>query len=395
LHLVSTQDPTLDGLSNQMPFQSTAAMLTTYPPTPCGIATFAAALTSGLESHGSHVEIVRIADELPSRDRRVVAHLDADSAASRRAAASVLNDADVAIIQHEFGIYGGEDGVQVLDVLDLLDTAPIVVAHTVLRDPTRHQRQIFEGVVLRAGTLIVMSQWARRVVVDGFHVDPDKVVVIPHGARTRASRASTNSQLIHARTEPLLVTWGLLGPGKGIEWVLDALGDLRRHGVMPQYLIAGQTHPKVLAREGEKYREMLERRVVGLELEGQVSFDPSYRTMDELDELIERASLVILPYDSIDQVTSGVLVDAVAGGCPVVATSFPHAVELLQGGAGVVVPRRDPRALAKALEPLLTVPGTLECMAATARQIAPTLAWDVVAATYLRVAQRQPAFVAS
>lgn len=360
------------------------SMLATYPPTACGIATFAAALTDGLESHGSRVAVVRVADDLDASDRRVVAELAAGSARSRREAAAVLNDAEAAIIQHEYGIFGGTDGDEVLDVLEQLDSPPIVVAHTVPREPTEHQHRVLEEVAAHAGTLVVMSGWAQSTLLDRFDVDADKVVVVPHGARHRAAPAGAGRRAGAARgAAPLLVTWGLLGPGKGIEWVLEALDELNGHGVSPRYLIAGRTHPKVLAREGERYREMLERRVAELGLEHQVRFDRSYRTMDELDELIERAAMVILPYDSEDQVTSGVLVDAVAGGCPVVATAFPHAVELLESGAGAVVPRRSPPALAATLRGLLSDRDALDRMAAEASRIAPTLSWTAVAARYL------------
>jgi glycosyltransferase involved in cell wall biosynthesis len=356
------------------------SILATYPPTACGIATFAAALSAGLEAHGARVNVARIADDSGPGDRRVIAELVPGSAGSLRTAAAVLNRADIAIVQHEYGIYGGPDGAELLELLGLVDSPPIVVAHTVLREPTEHQRLVLEEVADAAGTLVVMSEWARRTLIDGFDVDGEKVQVIPHGARFRMGD-TTRGEFHDA--DPLLVTWGLLGPGKGIEWVLEALDALNDYGVSARYLIAGQTHPKVLAREGESYRRMLERRVIELGLTDQVSFDDTYRSMERLDELIDQATMVILPYDSLDQVTSGVLVDAIASGCPVVSTPFPHAVELLQSGAGVIVPRKDPWALADELHRLLTDDAALLSLASEARRVAPTLSWDAVAASYL------------
>ncbi len=138
-----------------------------------------------------------------------------------------------------------------------------------------------------------------------------------------------------------MLTWGLLGPGKGIEWAIDALSELSDLQPQPEYVIAGATHPKVRERHGEEYRDMLVDRAARSGSAPHVSFDDTYRDLVSLTELIHSADLVVLPYDSRDQVTSGVLVDAVAAGRPVVSTAFPHAVELLASGAGIVVPQRD------------------------------------------------------
>jgi len=133
---------------------------------------------------------------------------------------------------------------------------------------------------------------------------------------------------------------GLLGPGKGIEWAIDALAQLRDLKPRVKYIVAGNTHPKVFEYEGDVYRNMLIQRAKNRKVD--VEFDPEYRSLASLARLISEASIVILPYDSPDQVTSGVLVDAIAAGRPVIATAFPHAVELLSTGAGIVVPRQDP-----------------------------------------------------
>jgi glycosyltransferase involved in cell wall biosynthesis len=184
------------------------------------------------------------------------------------------------------------------------------------------------------------------------------------------------------------LTWGLLGPGKGIEWVIDAMASLKDLPNPPRYVIAGRTHPKVLAAQGERYRDALVAQSKRLAVADLVSFDAVYRTPEELTALIQTATVVVLPYDSKDQVTSGVLVDSLASGRPIIATAFPHAVELLAGGAGTVVAHGDPDALAAALRQLLTDPDIADSMAAQARGMAPTIAWPVVVGAYLGAAQR-------
>ena len=187
---------------------------------------------------------------------------------------------------------------------------------------------------------------------------------------------------------PTLLTWGLLGPGKGIERVIEAMGSLRELDGPPRYLIAGRTHPKVLAADGEAYRDARAEQARRTGVADSVCFDANYRDVSSLTALVRSSAVVVLPYDSTDQVTSGVLVDAIASGRPVVATAFPHAVELLASGAGIVVDHDDPAALASALRRLLTDPRLAGSMAAEARRLAPAMAWPVVANAYLALAQR-------
>lgn len=357
------------------------AVVSTYPPTPCGIATFSAALCHGLAATGAEVGVVRIGEAPRASGTRVIGTVS-DSDPGRAAdALYALNQADVAIVQHEYGIYAGDDGDSILDLLAAIDIPTVVVAHTVLEDPTPRQRAVLEAVAHAADAVVVMTDAGQDRLRRGFDIDPDKVSVIPHGAAVAASVSPERG----ARGR--LLTWGLLGPGKGIEWAIDALAALHDLDPRPEYLIAGATHPKVLAHEGEAYREMLEKRVAAAGIADHVTFDADYRDLPALADLIASSSVVVLPYDSPDQVTSGVLVDAVAAGRPVVATAFPHAVELLATGAGLVVPRRDPDALAAALRRVLTEPGLATSMAAEARRIAPSLAWPAIAARYARVGE--------
>jgi glycosyltransferase involved in cell wall biosynthesis len=294
----------------------------------------------------------------------------------------LLNQSDIAVIQHEYGIYGGVDGDEVVDIIGGLRIPSIVVAHTILKDPTPHQRSVLEAVAARADQVVVMSEAASQRLCLGFDIDRRKVTTIPHGATVPTKAALKRSG------RPTLLTWGLLGPGKGIERVIEAMGSLHDVRGRPRYLIAGRTHPKVLAADGEAYRDARTEQARRNGVADSVCFDADYRGVSSLTALVQSSAVVVLPYDSTDQVTSGVLVDAIAAGRPVVATAFPHAVELLGSGAGIVVGHDDPKALASALRRLLTEPRLAGSMAAEARRLAPTLAWPVVANAYLGLAQR-------
>jgi glycosyltransferase involved in cell wall biosynthesis len=346
------------------------------------LATFSAALAGGLSARGADVNVVRIADETPPAEGVVLGELVNGSAFSVAAAAELLNRGDVAVIQHEYGIYGGTDGDEVVEVMRNLTVPSIVVAHTVLKRPTPHQRSVLEEVIELADQVVVMSEAARSILYAGFDVDHRKVVTIPHGAALPTAPARKRSG------RPTILTWGLIGPGKGIERVIDAMAVLKHLPGSPQYLIAGRTHPKVLAAQGEAYRDGLVAQAERLGVADSVSFDAEYRTPHAVTELIQAASVVVLPYDSKDQVTSGVLVDSIASGRPIVATAFPHAVELLGSGAGSVVDHDDPEALVGALRRMLTDSRVAGSMASQAREMAPSMAWPVVADAYVGLAQR-------
>ena len=355
-------------------------ILSTYPPTPCGLATFTAALANGLTANGADVSVVRISDGPPSTSTPVIGELVNGSPASVAACAELLNRSDVAVIQHEYGIYGGVDGDEVVDIIEGLRVPSIVIAHTILKDPTSHQRSVLEAVAALADQVVVMSEAAAQRLCRDFDGDRRKVKTVPHGATI-----PTNTTVMRGG-RPTLLTWGLLGPGKGIERVIEAMGSLNDVPGRPRYLVAGRTHPKVLAADGEAYRDARTEQARRSGVADSVCFDAGYRSVSTLTALVQSAAVVVLPYDSTDQVTSGVLVDAIASGRPVVATAFPHAVELLNSGAGIVVGHDDPDALASALRRILTQPRLAGAMAAEARRLAPEMAWPVVAGAYLKLA---------
>jgi glycosyltransferase involved in cell wall biosynthesis len=212
-----------------------------------------------------------------------------------------------------------------------------------------------------------------------------KVSIIAHGASVLET---TMAEPTFRTGQFTVLTWGLLGPGKGIEWGIEAMAMLRDLAPMPRYTVAGQTHPKVLLHEGDAYRDRLHEQVRQADLGSMVTFDDYYRNTSALASLVRSADVVLLPYDSTEQVTSGVLIEAVAAGKPVVATQFPHAREMLAGGAGLLVPHCDPAAIAAALRSIMKRGDVMTKMAAAAAATAPQLLWPVVADQYRELAGR-------
>lgn len=362
---------------------ATYGFLSTHPPTECGLATFNAALAAHLTPGGEPAGVVRVTaggDEVCGAG--VVHTWSARTVVGWQGAVAALNRYEVAVVQHEFGIYPGTDGADLLPLLRRLTVPSIVVLHTVLTNPSSGQRTLLEQIVAAAGAVVVMTHTARDRLLAGYRVDAGKVSVIPHGATDRHAPAGVPHPRRH------LLTWGLLGPGKGIEWALRALARLRDLHPAPVYTIAGRTHPRVLERHGDAYRAGLHRLGALLGISSFVRYEPVYHDEAALSQLINSADVVVLPYDSREQVTSGVLTEAVAAGIPVVATPFPHAVELLTDGPGLVVPYGNPAALAAAVRRILTEPGLAEELTARTRAVAPTMLWPAVAAQYDRLAYR-------
>lgn len=358
----------------------TYGFLSTYPPTQCGLATFTESLATQMAGCAG-VGVVRVVDWLQRDEPRLVVHqMDTTEIGAEQSAAAALNCFDVAVVQHEYGIYPGPDGAAVIDVLRRLRTRIIVVLHTVLEAPTDHQRLVLETVASLADRVVVMTETARLRLLSGYRVEAAKVSLIPHGAPTDWADVAPTSH--HGDPGPIL-TWGLLGPGKGIEWAIEAVAALQDLDPSPRYLVLGETHPRVLAHQGDVYRDGLKARVAELGLGHRVQFDDRYFDRESLRRLVAGAAAVVLPYDSKDQVTSGVLIEAVTCRRPVVATAFPHAIELLSGGAGMVVPHKDALALAGALRRVLTEPGVADGMVRAAERLAPELTWRAVADSYL------------
>lgn len=358
--------------------------LSTYPPTRCGLATFTEALADALTvSPMDDSVIVRVLDApdlTRARDAYRSPHLSAEliGGGSGAAAVAALSACEVAIVQHEYGIYGGEDGDEIIAVLAAVTTPTIVVLHTVLPAPTEHQRAVLTQVCAHASVTVVMTDAARETLIEHYTVDSSLVHVIPHGVASIA----VGTVAPHARKRVL--TWGLISPGKGIEWGIRATARLIAPDQSPdvEYVVAGQTHPKVLAQYGESYRAELTRLVEELGVESSVHLDGRYLERDELAALLAASDVVLLPYDSRDQATSGVLAEAVAAGIPVVATGFPHAVELLSGGAGIVVAHEDPEAIAAALHTILTGDTIARRMRDAALSDAADMSWPAVAEQY-------------
>ena len=363
------------------------ALVGTYPPKQCGIATFTADVEAALRHNGARVTLVPVLADGDSEPPLAAVTIRRDDRLSYVEAARALNDlgVDVTLIQHEFGIFGGDAGAFVVSFAAHLDMPFAVTMHTVLPQYTDAQAAVVEILAARASVLTVMTESARRLVVQQELAPAGSLVVIPHGAPEELfdvfDAAATRSRFGVASDVPVMTTFGLLSEGKGIELALHAMAALEQHPDL-HYIIAGRTHPEVFKQEGERYRRELETLSEQLGLGTRVRFVDRFMDVDELGDLLGMSSIVCTPYRGEHQSVSGVLTFALAAGCPVVSTPYRYAEDMLADGAGQIATLGDVDGFAAAIASLLDGPLAVSARQA-ARKASSTMRWPRVGAELL------------
>lgn len=367
------------------------AVIGNYPPRRCGIASFTADMVDSLREAAPQAQIdvyamTRDADACrPEGVTRMVIEGDRDSC---RAAGHAIEEScvDAVWVQHEFGIFGGEAGELVIDLLASVAAPLIVTLHTVLAAPDPAQARVIDWFVAHASRLVVMSHGAAEILRRREDVLPDQVVVIEHGAPDRPfGRSGEMKRMLGLPDAPMLLTFGLLSPGKGIEMAIGALARLVDDHPETRYVVAGVTHPNLAAREGEAYRQRLMDMARRLEVDGNIVWLDEYLDTPGLLDLIEAADIYLTPYTGASQSTSGTLSYAVALGKAVVSTPYAHAVQLLADGHGILTGFHDAEAMAAAIGDLLALPDELERLQRRAWQRGRTMIWPHFARRSLQV----------
>jgi glycosyltransferase involved in cell wall biosynthesis len=305
-----------------------------------------------------------------------------------RTAAGFLNASavDVVCVQHEFGIFGGPAGRHVDELLEHLEVPVVTTLHTVLATPSPEQRAATRRVAERSAAVVVLAERAVELLVDGCGIDPTKVHVIPHGVPQAPDLDQEDAKASLGLTgRTVLLTFGLLGPDKGIEVVLDALPELVADDPSVLYVVLGATHPHVLRDHGDAYRASVVQRVEELGLAANVLLVDRYTELEELCRYLAASDVYVTPYHSTEQIVSGTLAYAVGMGCAVVSTPYPYARELLADGRGVLFPYRDSAALTRELAVLLRDTAARAAMQQRAREHGRRMTWPAVAAAYAQL----------
>ncbi len=306
-----------------------------------------------------------------------------------RTAHALSTSADVVSIQHEYGIWGGEDGSYVLDFLHALDVPAVATLHTVLHSPTPGQRRVLTELVAGAAATVVMSQSAATLLTNNYGVNTGRLAIIPHGVPDLplADPASVKPTLGLAGRQVVL-SFGLLGPGKGYELAIDALPSVVAAHPAACFVVVGATHPEMLRREGEAYREALVARGEALGMTDHLMFVNRFVSREELTGWLEAADVFVTPYPNLEQIVSGTLSYAMGAGRAIVSTPYAYAAELLADGRGVLVPPGSPALLAAALSEVLGDAGLRATLGRRAYQHSRGMVWSQVGAEYRHLFER-------
>jgi glycosyltransferase involved in cell wall biosynthesis len=376
------------------------AVIGNYPPKACGIATFTENLVSALHYNviksRKSIEISLIAiddtgDQLnyPSEVVRVIQKEDP---ASYLATAQYINQHqfDCVLVQHEFGIFGGKDGSYIISLIRRLNAPVVFTLHTVLKQPSPDQKRITQSIAKYAQKIIVMSHLACRFLSNIYNISDEQLVCIQHGIPDiQTEERAVLRQKLEVQDKTMLLTFGLLSRGKGVDTVVRALPALVEKHPDIVYVILGKTHPNVVKEEGESYRDSLKEMAAELGVRDHLRFVDEFADEQKLFEYIRACDVYVIPYLNEAQITSGTLAYAVGAGAAIVSTPFWHATELLDEGRGKLFPFADHHALSNILLELLDDEPLRETLRERTYTYGLDTKWNVVGKEYLDVLLHQ------
>ncbi len=368
---------------------SKIAFVADYLPRKCGIATFTRDLHHAVATQYPTIECGVLAiNDLPEGydyEPEVRFEIQEQRLLDYQEAANFLrfNGFDVLSLQHEFGIYGGVSGGHILAFLQEVNLPVVTTLHTILREPDSDQRQVMDEIVRQSERLVVMTERGHAILRETYGAPAEKIDLIAHGIPDMPLvNPNALKDQFGLEGKEVLLTFGLLSPGKGIEYVIRALPEIVRRHPNLIYMVLGATHPNLVRAEGERYRRSLERLAEKLGVSQHIAFYNRFVELEELKQFIGAADIYITPYLAEAQATSGTLCYAFGSGKAVISTPYWHAEELLAEGRGVLVPFKDSTAIAKEVTGLLADPTRLNAMSEGAYALGRAMIWSETAKHY-------------
>src|SRR3984957_20464307 len=397
LEVVSRRAPAPEAISgtrarlqSRPSLPSRIAVIGNYLPRQCGIATFTTDLCAAISAEYGTARLLALpvndteqGYDYPARVRWSLAQ---DDLRSYQEAAEFLNfnNIDMVCLQHEYGIFGGPAGSHILQLLRGLKMPVVTTLHTVLREPNPDQLMVMQEIAELSDRLIVMSLLSEQMLQEIFSVPGSKIDMVPHGVPDLPFLdPNFFKDKFGVEGKAVLLTFGLLSPNKGIENVIQALPQILAKHRNVVYIVAGATHPHVLRREGDRYRDSLKALAREMGVESQVIFHDRFASPEEMAEFIGAADIYITPYRYEAQVVSGTLAYALGAGKAIISTPYWHAIELLDDRRGALVPFQNPEAIAQKTIELLSTPALRHAMRKRAYLFAREMIWKRVAQGYM------------
>jgi len=360
-----------------------------YSPRKCGIATFTTDLCESyaLKNPDTVCEVIPVTDIPDGYDYpdRVTCEITEQSIDSYKLAAEyiTMSKADIVCLEHEYGIFGGPGGSYILTLLRSIHVPVMTTFHTILQDPSSQQERVLKEIAGLSQVIVVMTKKSAELLITRYGIDAHKIQIIPHGIPDiEHSDPGCYKEQFAVEGKTVLLTFGLLSPNKGIEYVIRALPEIVKAFPEAVYIIVGQTHPNLLRTEGEDYRIGLQRLATELGVEGYLRFYNRFVPLEDLKEFLVMTDIYITPYINEQQIVSGTLAYAFGVGNAVVSTPYWHAAELLADGSGLLVPFKDPDAIADAVNSLLSNDTERTLLRENAFKQGRAMTWSVIVDSY-------------
>ena len=375
------------------------AYVSSYSPRQCGIATFTEDLIKHVDSFNklkpSGIIAINDPGSCYNYGNEVVWQIDEDEITSYKEAAEFVNDSDFDLvnIQHEFGLWGGMWGKDILTFLKKLDKPVVTTMHTTLfpdakifqtPESAATHKKVVKGIAKASSAITVMTNTASNILQKNYRVKQEEIRVIPHGSpnfKFLPTEPAKKALSLEGRT--VLSTFGLISQDKGIEHAIRALPDIVKEHPDILYLIIGVTHPQVRLHQGEKYRRRLQRIVRELNLRNNVRFHNRFLSQEELIQYLQATDVYICPYNNKEQLSSGTITYAMGAGKPIISTPFYYAEELLAEGRGILCKFRDPKSITNGIREIVENPEKRDSIEKLAYEYGQSMTWPSVALKYI------------
>ena len=364
--------------------------ISSFKKSECGIASYTQDLIAALgKSDDSNRLSVLGVETIPHRSTHLSSKIKqvikTDSVASYIDAAEFVNNSDTDLIhlEHEFGLFSGTDGENILAFTEKLNKPFIITFHTVLTNPSYNQKRIISNLANSSRKIIVMAESARLNLVSIYGIDPKKITRIPHGVPKINIGHGNDKKILGYENKWMISTFGLINSGKGIEYIISALGKIKNEIPNVVFLVIGKTHPKIILSEGERYRKSLVLMVKAMGLENNVIFIDRYLSQKELLSYLKATDIYISAYLEPQQVISGTLAYALGAGKPCISTPYLYAQEVLANGRGVMVPFRNSQKIRDEIVNLIKNPKMLKSFSKKAYEFSRPMLWENVCLAHL------------